>query len=128
MILFGFTIGVALNYKYGQSLISQKPDTPISTNTSGLKLHLARIGLTLLSLLPCLAIWGQYILLKKKNDYSILMCIYEYLSMSVVYLLAGIILMRLTPQLWKRFNVHLQRDFVINYADSPNRKRLYYSP
>ena len=128
MILFAFTIGLVLNFKYGDELLRQTQNGSITKNQSGFKMWLARIGLVLVSLLPCLIVWGQFRIFRKKDDYSIAACIYEYLTMSSVYLLAGVILMRYTPQLWKKFDVHLDRDFVVNYIQSTNRRRLFFSP
>ena len=128
MILFAFTIGIILNFKYGEGLLRQPQNGPISKNESNFKIQLARIGLVLLSLVPCGIVWALFRIYRIKDDFSIASCIFEYIMMSSVYLLAGVILMRYTPQLWRRFGVHLERDFVVNYVTSSNRIRLYYSP
>lgn len=130
MLLFGFTIGLAMNYRYSSEHISMierdvnKATEPIFS----IKTHLARLGLTIFSLVPVVIIWAQHQVFKKKNSYSIDSCLYSYVSMSAVYFLSGIILMRYTPFLWKKFNVHQNRDFVISYVDRQNRKRMYYQP
>lgn len=99
MLLFGFSVGLALNYRFSSSNLTliDREVNKVSEPIFSWKTYLCRIGIAILCLLPCAIIWGQLKIFKNVGDYSLGACIYEYVSLAAVYFLSGVLLLRFVP-------------------------------